>query len=252
LLFARDRIAGDDEYLFTTPCNVFSQHHDRARDNPAVAFRLSYVADVAEQVAFRVHDLKDMYKGAEGLVSDPPQDDLDEDEWEQMTDEERNELHEEQIASAVAEQIQAIADCGTQYETGVAVELVQLYAQLVGGFRTDATWVPNDDPERLRIYQRAQELFPEALTDADDWAYELMIEGQVRQLREDWKYLFGDPEEMLPSFPTRLLGEPSGKRPELLVGGSLSLCEASFYRDTQGAWRQVPEEVCLSGRKSWR
>jgi len=250
MIFARDRIAGDNEYLFTTPCNVFAEHHEKARSNPAVAFRLNYVASVAKGMAFRVHDLEPSYKEAELLVSDPDSLGIDEEEWEDMSPEELQGQFEEEIAVAVEEQLKAIAECGTQYDTEAALQLTHLYAQLMGSFRQESMWVPADDPERVRIFSEAEFLFPECILEQDDveWARDLFIERQIESLVESWVDLFGDPVKPFPNFPTRLLTAPSFERPELMVQGALSLCEAAFYRDQDGAWRSVPEEVCLSGR----
>jgi hypothetical protein len=250
MIFARDRIAGDDEYLFTTPCNVFAEHHEKAKNNPAVAFRLSYVAAAAKKVAFRVHDLEPPYREAELLVG-ADSIGLDEDEYDEMSPDELQAEHEEDIAMAVEEQLRAIAECGTQYDAEDALKLTHLYARVVGSFRQESMWVAADDPERVRIFRAAQGLFPECIREAEDdleWAQDLFIERQVDSLVGSWEDLFGNPAKPLPNFPTRLLTAPSFERPELMVQGSLSLCEAAFYRDEADAWRPVPEEVCLSGR----
>jgi hypothetical protein len=250
MIFARDRVAGDDEYLFTTPCNVFSAHDSRARFHPAVAFRLSYVQRAAKGIAFRVHDLEPQYKQAEELVGQVEfNSEFDDDEWDELSEEEQREMYEQDVASTVSQELEDISDCGTQYDKRAAVALTKLYARVIGSFRYDTTWVPEDDPLRLSLYKKARGLFPDCILEEDTtWAEESFVGPQIAQLKESWGNLFGAPGTPLPVFPSRLLSSPAQERPELLVRGSLALCEAAFYRDARGAWRRVPHEVCEEGR----
>ncbi len=176
---------------------------------------------------------------------------MDDDEWEELSPEELQDRYEEDIASIVEEQLRAIAECGTQYDSAAAVDLTKLYAQLVGSFRQhDGMWVPKDDPKRLYIFESAQMLFPDCILESDySWAEEMFVDRQVAELKESWDHLFGAPDHPLPGFAARLLTSPASLRPELLVQGSLVLCEAAFYRDGRGAWRPVPAEVCEEGRR---
>lgn len=248
LILPRDIVAGDDHYLFTTPCNVFSSQHERARYNPAVAFRLSYVLDQAKEVGFRVHDLEPQYKMAEQLAG-PDELGLDEEEWEDLSPEELQARHEEDIAELVREQIEEIAACGTQYDFDAVESLVLLYAEVCGSFRDVRGRVPEDDPRRMQIAEEARALFPECVQEVLSGDLEtvrdLLIENEATRLAEDWSDLFLD----LWGFPHQLLIVDSTKRPELLVDGELALCEAEFYRARDGGWYPVPEHVCRAGRR---
>lgn len=252
MIFARDVAAGDDDYLFMTPCNTFSDVHDRGK-NPAVAFRLSYVLKRAK-VAFRVHDLEPQYKQVEESLVNADAIGWgydDEYDWDTGMDE-QDERFEEESAETVREQLEALADCGTQYDSEKAVALTLLYADICGLFRQEGMWVPEDDYDRVRIFKAARPLFPdcihEYLVGEAEWAQELFIERQVDALTESWEKLFMAPGVMVPSFPSRLLAVPGFERPELLVQGELDLCDAAFYRTEEGAWLPVPAWVCEARR----
>lgn len=257
MMFARDIVAGDDLYVFTTPCNVFSGHEDRAKRNPAVAFDARWVASQRD-VAFRVHDLEPAYKRAEMELAGDMETEIDlDDEYESLSEDERGNLYleqrEEQMAEAVREQLEAIAECGTQYDPEAAQALLLLYAKLCGAFRLPGKmFVPDDDRSRIAIYEHAVSLLPECIEeleeDGEHWATELFVEEIVDNLADDWKTLFGQPGTHLATFPWQLLFSPNDRRPEILVRGSLPLCEARFYRDGEGRWLPVPMEVCEAGR----
>lgn len=248
MIFARDATAGDDDYLFTTPGNVFSTHHERA-SRPAVAFHLSYILKQAKQLGFRVHDLEGHYKQVEERLAGEPYmfDDFEYDFDTAMDAQE--DRYEAMVAESVREQLEAVADCGTQYGFDAAAQLTRLYNELLGAFRDRGTsMVSADDPEAMAIYRDALPLFPECILDymdgQNDWVDELMVEREVADLAENWKALFREGSR---PFPYRLLfGTP---RPELLVQGQLALCEAAFFRDDEGAWLPVPYEICVQGRE---
>lgn len=264
MLFARDIVAGDDHYLFTTPCNVFAESQSKAKYNPAVAFDARWVAS-QHSVAFRVHDMEPSYKMAEQLAGDPEMLGIDEEEYEALTLEEQEFLCEEEIALAVQEQLEIIAECGTQYEQEGAGGLVLLYAELCGAFRAPpyrlGSEVPLDNPRRQSIYERAMPLFPGCLRglmgvgkeDASwisrDVLDEHFVLNPVEDLVKSWQELFGGAGR-LRGFPWQLFYSPADRRPEVLVKGTLPLCEAKFYRDGKQRWVPVPEEVCRAGRQS--
>jgi hypothetical protein len=254
MIFARDAVAGDDDWLFTTPCNVFAVHHERARYNPAVAFRLSTVVKRAK-IAFRVHDLEPQYTQAEEMASDPHSEWFDEED--DPSEHESPDWYEEEKAESVREQLEAVADVGTQYDVEDARALVLLYAEMLGSFRqkdSPLSIVPRDDPQALYLLESARPLFPEVVDkvlDGDDetmaWLNEIFVVDIADSLAIDWRDLFTAGAG--PVFPWRLMDAPSIKRPELLVQGTLPLCEAAFYRDGQGQWLPVPREVCAVGQK---
>lgn len=255
LIFARDVVAGDDNWLFTTPCNVFSGYHDRSKYNPAVCFHLSTVMRYAKKLAFRVHDLEPQYRLAEEMAGEPDlYDDEDYDFDEDMDDQDyRYDLGK---AANVSEQIEAIAEVGTQTDAEAAVELTRLYARLCSAFRkTPHAFVRRDDPERLEIYESAYEFFPEVVQkflyddrDISEWLQDVFVDEIADQLVGNWKELFFAPDTPDPmAFPWILLVREGPERPELLVQGEIPLCEAAFYRDASQAWKPVGKTICKNG-----
>lgn len=253
LIFPRDEIAGDDEYIFMTPCNVYTsgfhgEHGVIAQKNPAVAFRLSYLLDVAEQVAFRVHDLEPQYRAAESMVNEDSL--VDQIEWDEESDEIPTKLIEQLLADEVSEQIKAIAEFGTQYDMDAAAELIELYARFLGSFRdVGRSRVPEGD---LADFIRAVEkLVPDAVIeywDGSDYAEELMIDSEADTIASDWLRLFGGKDEVIWGFPWALRDRNAVDRPEVMVKGELLLCEAAFYRNARGVWLPVPTDVCEAGK----
>lgn len=254
LIFARDEIAGDDEYIFMTPCNVYTSgfigdHGLIAQRNPAVAFRLSQLIDSAEEIAFRVHDLEPQYRSAESMANTDVI--VEGIEWgDEDSDEIPMEVIEQSLAEEVSEQIKALADFGTQYDTDLAVELIELYARFLGSFRDAGE--PRVPKESLREFVEAVEaLVPESVKeywDGSDYADDLMIGSEADTIAEDWLRLFGGRDEPIWGFPWALRDRNAVDRPEVMVKGELLLCDAAFYRSARGVWLPVPAEVCQAGR----
>lgn len=255
LIFARDEIAGDDEYIFMTPCNVYTSgfsgdHGLIAQRNPAVAFRLSHLLDVAEVVAFRVHDLEPQYRAAETLANtDAITEQID---WgdDEDSDEIPTKLIEQLLADEVSDQIKAIAEFGTQYDTDLAAELIELYARFLGSFRdVGRSRVP--ESELSEFIKAVEKLVPDAVTeywDGSDYAEELMVDSEADTIAKDWLRLFGGRDEPIWGFPWALRDRNSMDRPEVMVKGELLLCEAAFYRNSRGVWLPVPPDVCKAGQ----
>jgi hypothetical protein len=253
MIFARDAVAGDDDWLFTTPCNVFAVHHERALFNPAVAYRLSTVAE--HKIAFRVHDLEPQYRQAEQLASDPHSEWFDEED--DPSEYESPDWYEEEKAESVREQLETVAEIGTQHEAEAARGLVLLYAEMLGSFRqkdSPLSIVSREDPQALYLMESAWPLFPEVVQlvlDSDEetmaWLDGIFVADIADSLAIDWRDLFRAGAG--PVFPWRLMDAPSIKRPELLVQGTLPLCDAAYYRDGQGQWLPVPDDVCAAGQK---
>lgn len=254
LIFPRDEIAGDDEYIFMTPCNVYTSgfvgdHGVIAQRNPALAFRLSYLIDTAEQVAFRVHDLEPQYRSAETMANEDSI--VEQIEWDEDSDEIPTKLIEAHLADAVSEQIQAIAEFGTQYDTSLAVGLIELYARFLGSFRDVEYLSRVPDADLKKFIKAVEELVPDAVVeywDGSDYAEELMIDSEADTIAADWLRLFGGRDEPIGGFPWALRDRNAVDRPEVMVKGELLLCEAAFYRNARGVWLPVPTDVCEAGK----
>jgi len=233
LVHHRDKIAGDDHYIFLSPCNLFSRVHDAAKANPVVAFRLSTVLEYGD-VAFRAKDLEYWYAAAEQMAP----------EAEEWFDDDviMIEPSEEEIAESVRDELEEIARCGTQYDHEKAALLVELYARMCGAFRHNGRFgiVDDDDPEKREIANAAALLMPECLMDNDlSYRDDLGIGRIIDGISDTWADLFGFSEHTKGYFPHELLlGE---HQPEVMLDGQIPLCAAEWYRDGRGAWRPVPE-----------
>lgn len=262
MMFARDRAAGDDEYLFMTPCHPYSSHDSNAIRKPAVAFPLSYVIrriqrlQGEERIAFRATDLEPYYKRAE--INAEVGEHFESDELDEIEDDdERRRFLEEMSAEEVAEELGAVATCGTQWDEEDAIGLVYAYARLCGAFRgeREQNLVPVTDPERRRVYEAAERLFPDCILEhlgkgegAETILNYYALDRIGDDLAQAWAELFGGPTASLSPFPHQLLRSDRADRPELLVQAELPLCDAAFYRDGSTAWREVPEAYCREGR----
>lgn len=253
MVFARDKAAGDDEYLFMTPCNIITGVGVDTRYRPAVAFRLSYVIQQTK-IAFRVHDLEPQYKAVEDrLVGESIGYNEDEEELTEKDEEDRKAIHEMYSAETVTDELQGVAECGTQYDPEDAAALTRLYAEICGGFRRDVGGaILADDPERLYIWESAMNLLPECirelLEDAEHWSDEAFIRDIIEGLEASWGKLFLGAAKVMWGFPSELLHTVGSERPELMVKGDLPLCEAAFYRNADQGWVLVPLEVCEAGK----
>ncbi|RLB36380.1 MAG: hypothetical protein DRH30_15030 [Deltaproteobacteria bacterium] len=253
MVFPRDEAAGDADYLFMTPCNVTSGLGVDMRYRPAVAFRLSYIVERA-QVAFRVHDMEPSYKRVEQMLVDDPEFDFDDDT--EMSEKEQEAIRDEYIAETVSEELQGVAECGTQWDAGKSLLLTKLYAKMLSEFRNQRYGtIPDDNPARLEIFETAGGLFPDCISEIikwgpghGHWTADLFIGPVAEDLASGWESLFLGPPTALFGFPNLLFSTIGAERPEFLVKGELPLCDAAFYRDGQQQWLPVPAEVCDAGR----
>jgi hypothetical protein len=261
LIFARDEAAGDGAFIFTTPCHTYSSSVGVATDAPAVAFRLSTVLKHAEELGFRANDLEPHYGMAvEALTDDSMDFDLDEDD----TEEEREAAYQHARADAVSEELETIADFGTQRDADAAVELVHAYAASIAVLLGEDS-IEELDPRLEAIWEAASPFFPiDTWREILEYAEESPIPPNIfDRIVLDWRRLFfGSDTRRLPDdlpHPTvhvagyrrsgrwRMFESFQGERPELLVRGELPLCEAAFYRDHKQQWLPVPREVCREG-----
>lgn len=253
MVFPRDEAAGDSDYLFMTPCNVTSGLGVDMRHRPAVAFRLSYIVERAE-IAFRVHDMEPSYKRVEDMLVGDSEYGYDDDEP-GMSEKEQETARDMYIAETVSEELQGVAECGTQWDAHDSLLLTNLYARMLSAFRDQRYGtIPNDTPERLEIFETASALFPECIRELDDdsghWSDEAFIREIVDNIAVGWDTLFIGPQMALFGFPHLLFNTIGAERPELLVKGDLPLCDAAFYRDGRQQWLRVPAEMCDAGRSA--
>lgn len=256
LIFGRDIAAGDDRYIFTTPCHPFSADAPIAVSAPAVAFRLSTVMRLAkgESVGFRVYDLDGAYMSIVEVLAGEPVDEYEggsyEDEYDEYGEEDMlpsGEAYDLQRAYAVREELEAIAECGTQWDPDKAVALVKLYARMLVAYRGLNPEAASEVQDQ--IFGQARRLIPR---DVCDEVREVFREEAPEALATlpgavlgGWERLFGSRDD---DSLHRLFRASRDKRPEFLVGAHLPLCEAEFYRDAEQRWLPVPEHVCQTGR----
>ena len=234
LVKPRDEAAGDGRYVFLSPFNTFgygsglglAEQQDRGK--PAFAFDARALARTSG-FAFRLHDAEAFYVAVES-TDVPWDDDMDEDEWEALSQEEKDRRYEELVAMAVREDLECIADVMTITDSKKALEAVLLLAEREAGLVSDA--------EARRI---AESLIPDTELD-EEWCP--LAAPMVRRLRLHKRWM-----EVLTETPT--IFRFFERQPEILYKGVLPLCCAAFFRRASGEWVRMPEDVCTAGIQRW-
>lgn len=232
LVFPRDEAAGDGRYVFLSPFNTFGSgsllgsRQDFGR--PAFAFDARALSR-ASGFAFRLHDAEPLYAAVEPLEYSGYFD--DDDEWETLSEDERERRYEELLADSVREDLECIADVLTIADPQKALKALRLLAERSAGLVTRA--------EARKI---AKAIIPN--TDLDeDWCP--LAAPVVRRLGigDRWMELLTEPVEDITSF--------FGRQPEVLYKGVLPLCCAAFFRRASGEWVRLPEDACEAGMRRW-
>jgi len=237
LVRPRDRAAGDDQYVFLTALSTFGASESITASNrqdvgrPAFAFDAETVWRSSGGFGFRVRDLEDLY-----LRIEPPEvlgwmEEFTDEEWEEMSDQEREDAREEATALAAADDLECMADAGTIHGPG-AWEALSIYAARAGGLIS---------PEEA--VARGMALVPD--DPPDDWCPWASDVAHDRMLRQDWEHMFtgyGNPRDTI-------FG-PRGAKPEVLVRGRLPLRCASWYRDARGVWHPMSPAMWGLGQPS--
>jgi len=226
LMMPRDIEAGDDQWAFFTPLRPF--HHSVASTqgsfarHPAVAYHQSTLERITRP-AFRVYDLEWAYARMTSMV-DPYNDVPYTDEYED--DDEPPPPNEEALqASAVSEELRAIAECGTQYDPRKASRILHLYA-LAASKRI---------PGREALASaHAEDLLPRC--DAHEWT--AVPEDVSGAIERAWGMLFTR-HDHYSAAEAVFHREP----PEVLVGCCVPLRDADFVRDGRGVWHPVDKQA---------
>lgn len=108
-IFEWDKAAGDDRYLFYTPCHPLT-HHKR----PALAFDAETLLRMANHPGFRPHDLEGMYRNVMQILK------VD-------TDAEEN-------AHVINDELSASAEILTRHGFDPVLGLIRLYNELIFNF----------------------------------------------------------------------------------------------------------------------
>jgi hypothetical protein len=250
LVMSADEVAGDGAYIFTTPCQTYSAEESTATYAPAVAFRLSTILEYAEGLAFRANDLEPHYvRVIETLAGEP---DLFDDEDEDGEDEDQSHRYERARAENVAEELETVADFGTQRDADDAEALVRIFAESIYAL-LDRDEVPHDDPAARAIYRRAKRHFPSTTWSEIKGSDTVVPPGALQGVEREWKERFlgaRDLADYRRGGLWRLYDAPRSERPELLIEGTLPLCAATFYRNHRRQWLPVPDEVCRAGLRA--
>jgi len=225
-MFAADVEAGDDVYVFTTPCHPVAISD--LDDKPALAFDARVVA-ARSKIAFRPTDMEPFYRRLTSLVSEES---FYENEYgydDDSPSDERDLAFAKYAASDVGEDLRSLAECSTQTDATKAGKLVLRYSH--------ALWESGVE-------------FPETLVpeQCELWGDSLIEPSVVEDIDKAWRLIF-EPE-VQNKFPWNLILADS--RPEVLIRGILPLCEATFFRDAERRWLSVPKDVCDIGRESIR
>jgi hypothetical protein len=255
LLFGRDIAAGDDRYIFTTPCHPFSGRDDTFR--PAVIFDAKTVARNIP-IAFRPVDLEGAYRVLEpqDFDSDYAMENIPEDEWAAMSEAEQQRAAEQAAAESIQEALEVVVECGTQTDPDAAFALIELYWQTLTLENTTTRPASSQSVHRaVRKLRPPCELLVDA-DDADDFveaAYAMGVQPNdlseaLHAIDQAWTRAFLN----FHGFPRSLFHRQRDLRPEVLVEGPLPLSEALFYRDSGQRWMPIPDEVREAGRETRR
>jgi len=237
LVRARDRVAGDDRFVFLTPLTTFGASESITAVNrqdvgrPAFAFDAATLWDASKNgFQFRVRDLEEAYANIE-----PPEapwewrEGIDDDEWEAMSYSQLEDAMDEARAEAVREDLECMAEAGTI--TGDdAWEALMIYAQRAGGLIS-----------AQEAQAAGQPLIPEPPD--EDWCPEAAEIARRWELRERWLDMFwglGDPQATI--FGSR------ANKPEVLYPGTIPLCCATWFRRGNGEWVRLDPALCEQGR----
>lgn len=237
MVYARDALAGDDEFLFFTPLDTFQG--DRSA-RPAFAFdAVSLWATSPRGFRFRVRDIEDVYARIEhgvddGVVFDDLYEsgELDEDEFHDLPDHEQQRILDEGKAALVQEDLQCASVEGTTIvDPERALEFLHLYA---AAFESD-----EPSPElQAAMWKLVPKLDYESLWDWCPLANNALRESGIEH---DWE--------------TLIEGHQPRDTPEVLYPGRVPLCCAAFFRNAQGEWHFLDEyapDFCAEGREAWR
>lgn len=225
LLLPRDAAAGDDRYLFLSALNTFRL---QLAGEPALAFDAGALWDDSEDgFAFRVHDLESVYKQLTEQVEHYGEEEPE--GWEDWTQEERERHMDEEAASVCSQELEWAAELGTQTDPEKAWGLLDLHVRQAAGELTPK-----------QAWAKARKLLPDLEIDSDE-----LYADAMATIPDDWRDLY---LEAPTSLQEAAWGVTMGKSPEVLYPAPLPLCCALFWRNHQGVWAPLPDEVCAAGR----
>lgn len=202
-IFSFDIAAGDDEYLFFTPCHPLNLGSPLIK--PAVAFDANLLVHEASRPGFRPTDLEKHYK----LVMSTLLIDVDNDE---------------ENVHAASEELQAVASIMTRSGITPVMGLIKLYQDIL--FR-ESLYVDSFDLQK----ELDALLQPDRVADTVSWLFE--EHGIEIDPGEEWVTVFG----RMDKFPFVPL-----QPPEVVINCPVPLSEALFFRTASGDWVEMEEQ----------